>query len=120
MTWVKLDDGFFDHPKAIAAGPLARELNFAAWCWSASNLTDGRIPRHVLPLIAAKAGVKPALANMLVDVGLWKQNGDGWIVNDFLVYNKSRNEVEDERERWRLSKRMSRRDSPKDSNGEST
>lgn len=111
MVWVKLDDGFFDHPKAIAAGPLARELNFAAWCWSAANLTDGHIPSHVLPLIAAKAGVKPGVSGRLIEVGLWRTNGDGWEINDFLVYNKSRRAVEEEREKWRESKRRSKGDS---------
>lgn len=120
MVWVKLDDGFFDHPKAIAAGPLARELNFAAWCWTAANLTDGHIPSHVLPLIAAKAGVKPTLSKRLVEVGLWHTNGDGWNINDFLAYNRSRSKVEEDREKWRRAKAGNKPDSAPESTGDST
>lgn len=97
MPWVKLEDSFFGHPKAIAAGPLARELNFAAWCWSASNLTDGCIPAHVVPYLAAHAGVKQALAGRLVEVGLWDVTEDGFLIHDYLHYQPTRVEVEEDR-----------------------
>ena len=52
MTWVKLDDGFPEHPKLIQAGAAAGWLYVAALCYSARNLTDGHIPAAVLPRLA--------------------------------------------------------------------
>lgn len=103
MPWVKLDDGFFDHPKAIAAGPMARELNFAAWCWCAANMTDGHIPADVIPLLLAKSGNKRVAVTKLLSVGLWIANGDGYIINDYLEYNPSRAETEERRAQKRAA-----------------
>lgn len=88
MAWVKIDDGFVSHPKAQAAGPLGRELFIAGLCWCATHLTDGKIPKTVVPLLAATAGVKSGLARTLVDVGLWHDRGDHYSVHDFLDYNE--------------------------------
>jgi hypothetical protein len=57
MSWVKLDDGFFRHPKVIRAGRDARDLYLAAACWSNRWRTDGLIPREALPILAAEAEV---------------------------------------------------------------
>src|SRR5689334_2388492 len=45
MGWIKLDDGFIDHPKYLQAGPLAGYLCIAGIAWSNRNRTDGLIPR---------------------------------------------------------------------------
>lgn len=72
MAWVKVDDRFFDHPKARAAGKDGRALFLAGLCHSADQLTDGLISTHDLALIAAKAEVRPrATPALLVDIGLW-------------------------------------------------
>lgn len=95
MAWVKLDDGFFRHPKVIRAGRDARDLNMAAWCYSSSTLTDGLIETAVLPQLAADAGVRnpKRLANRLVDVGLWEVAPGGYVIHDYLQYNPSREQV---------------------------
>ncbi len=97
MAWVRLDDGFFRHPKVIAAGPLARELFLASVCWSAANLTDGAIPRVVLPTlllhdddVPVTSGRRRRAVDRLLAVGLWELNGDGWMIHDYLDYNPSR------------------------------
>ena len=102
MTWVRLDDGFFSNPKAVAAGKDGRALFLAACCWSASNLTDGHIPEATIRMLAAQADVRPITTQRLEEVGLWHRNGDGWIINDFLSYNKSKETVEAERAAWRV------------------
>lgn len=99
--WVKLDDGFFRHPKSVAAGPLARELLLASCCWSARYLTDGHVPAEVVPGLASDAGVAPKRGEKLIEVGFWVPNGNGFEIHDYLVYNDSRTEFEDRREAQR-------------------
>lgn len=105
MSWVKLDDGFTRNPKARAAGKDGRALYIAALCWSASHLTDGRVPRAVLKLLYSDAEVTKPQHEKLVELGLWEETEDGWQIHDYLVYNRSRREIEKERARWRDYKR---------------
>jgi hypothetical protein len=99
MAWVRLDDGFYDHPKARAVGKDGRELFTAGLCRVAETLSDGFIPEFELPLIAAKAEVKPKpTAAKLVSVGLWEKVTGGWRVHDYHDYNPS---AEAEREKRR-------------------
>lgn len=107
MAWVKLDDGFFLHPKAIAAGRDARDVYLAALCWSNQQMTDGVIPAHTLPLIAALAGVADydAAASKLVEVQLWHNHVEGWEVHGFL----ERQQAREQREEWLQRDRSARR-----------
>lgn len=107
MTWVKLDDRFAGNPKVIAAGPEPMWLYVAGLCWCAQNLTDGRIPKAVLPILST---VKrpPACAQRLVEVGLWIDDGDGYEVHDYLEFQPSKAKVEAEREAAKERQRKSR------------
>lgn len=98
MSWAKLDDGFFRHPKARAAGKDGRALFVAGLCWAASHLTDGFIAETDLGLIAAEAEVRPApTARRLVEVGLWEPVDGGWAIHDYLDYNPSAEAVREKR-----------------------
>jgi len=80
MTWFKVDDGLWGHPKWLATPASARGLWVTAGSWSACNLTDGVIPRHVLPTL----GGKPKDAATLVEVGLWiERDGGGWLFHEW-------------------------------------
>ena len=114
MSWFKLDDGFFHHPKVVQAGRDARDLWLAAGCYCAKELTDGVIPTSCLPLLAAEAQVSDptALAARLVTLGLLEERDDGFLIHDYLAYNPSRAKVLAARERnarrlaeWRAAKR---------------
>jgi hypothetical protein len=96
VTWVKLDCGFMAHGKAQQAGPLGRELFLAGLLYSARNLTDGRITRTDLKLVAIEAGVDGRKwARRLVEVGLWDVvDDDTWQVHDYSDYQRSRADVE--------------------------
>lgn len=84
MAWVKLDDQFFAHPKILAAGKDGQVLFIAGLCYSAAYLTDGKIDRSVLPVIAATARVRGAKsASRLVEVGLWHETDQGWEIHDY-------------------------------------
>ena len=101
MTWVKLDDGFFSHPKAVAAGKDGRALYLAALCWSKRHLTDGCIPAAALAVLCAEAGVTARTAEVLVSVGLWQLTADdGWYIAGY--HDAHHNDpAEAERERKR-------------------
>lgn len=115
MPWVRLDDGFADHPKVENAGPLAGWLHVAALCYSARHLTDGRIPKSK----ARRLTDIPTPAkhiDALLSAGLWHEDGDDYVIHDYLDYQPSRAEVEKDREaaRERMAKarRNKRRSSP--------
>lgn len=105
MTWVRIDDGFFRHPKNLALTPKAQLLKVACLCYCAANLTDGRIPAPAVPLILAEARCSKAQWRELVTHGTLVENGNEYQIHDFLEYNRSRAEVEKERARWRRNKR---------------
>jgi hypothetical protein len=99
MSWVKLDDQFFRHPKVIEAGRDARELYVASLCYSAAALTNGFIQSAALRKIAMDADIDEwdTAADRLVDAGLWEQVAGGWQVHDYLEYNPSADKVRAER-----------------------
>lgn len=99
MTWVKLDDQFFRHPKSVAVGKDGRALYIAGLCYCASQLTDGWIAQGALPLVAADANVRPSVARALERFGLWEEGIGGFWVHDYLKYNPSAKTVRDQREK---------------------
>lgn len=88
MAWAKLDDSFFRHRKARAAGKDGRALFVASLCWCGAQLSNGHIGTADLQLLAAEAEVRgTATARRLVDAGLWEEVDDGWVVHDYLDWN---------------------------------
>lgn len=96
MSWFKLDDQFPTHPKVMRAGTDAAWLFVAGGCYCAKHLTDGKIPKAaVSTLTTLRGGVK--LAAVLVRENLWHDLGDEYEVHDYLVYNPTREKVENDR-----------------------
>lgn len=94
MTWVRIDDTFPEHPKVVGLSAAAFRLHVTAICYASRNLTDGYVPRGAL---RALGGTKQRVAE-LVKAGLWDGGGaTGWQLHDYLDYNRSRGDVEDER-----------------------
>ena len=91
MAWVRLDDQFTDHPKVVAAGPLAAWLYVCGLTYCARHLTDGLIPVAQVRQMAASGAGK--LAAALVAVGLWEEAPGGYRVHDYLEYNPTRAQV---------------------------
>jgi hypothetical protein len=97
MSWVKLDDQFFSHPKAREAGKDACLLYLAGLTYCARHLTDGKIPKSAVAIIAAEAWAKPTSAAKLIEVGFWHDGGDHYTAHDYLDHNPSREHVQGER-----------------------
>ena len=94
MTWVKIDDGM---PQNTKVGRLS-DAGFRAYvlsiCYCGANTTDGVIERSLLMLIPT-ATLK--IAKELVAKGLWEDRPDGWYVHDYLEWNRSKAQIEADR-----------------------
>ena len=93
MSWVKLDDGFPDHPKALGLSDAAFRAYIEGLCYSARFLTDGLL---LLPIARRFANAKAL--SQLADASLWEAVSTGWQIHDYLAYNPSREKVLAERE----------------------
>ena len=87
MPWFPIDDTFHSHPKRLATSPAALGLWAVAGSWSSAYLTDGRIPRHVLPLLFPDA---EKLAIELVETGLWRRTSGGYRFHDWFDWGGKR------------------------------
>lgn len=104
MTWFKVDDSFYDHPKVFDAPDCALALWVRAGSWSARNLTDGFVPANM----PARLCDDPDTAvKELIDRGLWRRTKRGYQFHDWTVYQPSREEVE--RDRAAAAERQRRR-----------
>ena len=119
MTWLRLDDGFCDHPKVDPLTDGAFRLHVAAMGYCARHLTDGVVAVSILPKLYPRNVSK--LAAELVAAGLWEHRDGVYLVHDFTQYNPTRAKVEAERaaaaerqqrarEKAAASRRESRRD----------
>jgi hypothetical protein len=95
MSWVRVDDSFFSHPKVVQAGAEASGLYVWALAYSSHHLTDGHVPAAWVSQVMGKRAARTA--EQLVSAGLWEVNGTGWVIHDFLIYNPTRAQVEEKR-----------------------
>jgi hypothetical protein len=94
VTWTKLDDGVFDHPKMVRAGEDAANLYVRGLVYCNRYLTDGRLDPEVLSVLTRKRDALK-LADALVRVGAWEpREGGGWLVHNFHEHNPTAEEVE--------------------------
>lgn len=124
MPWVRIDENFPHHPKVMAAGPLGLAMQVAALCYCNRYLTDGFIPKAVVPTLLNFDGLavrvrhgelvgdgKDATWELVVEdllrAGLWEEVEGGYRIHDYLDYQPSRTEVLAEREA--AKERMARR-----------
>lgn len=90
MTWFKVDDSFYDHPKVFDAPDCAVALWTRAGTWSARNLTNGFVPAGM----PARLCDDPDTAvKELVRRGLWSRVSGGYQFHDWKVYQPSSEEV---------------------------
>lgn len=88
--WARLDDGFPDHPKILGLSDRAFRTHVEGICYAARMLTDGLVPRSA---VRKRAG-----AVELVERGVWLAATDGYLIHDFLEYQRSREQVMAERQ----------------------
>ena len=96
MTWFRIDDSFYDHPKVFDAPDCAVSLWTRAGTWSARNLTDGFVPTG---LPARLCGDPETAVKELVRRGLWSRATGGFQFRDWMDYQPSAAEVKALREK---------------------
>jgi len=94
VAWARIDDGFDDHPKVLALldmedGAAAIGLWTLCLTWAHRNTrrkgkVPGLIPSTLPRRFVGAEGRR--LADLLVNVGLWEQVDDGWLIHDFAEY----------------------------------
>lgn len=100
MPWANFDDKFPRHPKVRPLSDGAFRLHTSAICHSSEWLLNGIIPADDVPDLMPK--YRPAYLAALIARGLWRDLGDGtYEIHDYLDWNRSREQVESERERKR-------------------
>ena len=107
MSWLKLDDQFFDHPKVVQAGRDAAWLHIAGMLYCARYLTDGFIPQGMVRRLT-DVDRPEECAHTLVAVRLWEEAQGGYLVHDYLHYNPSRAKSEKDAEAARDRMRRNR------------
>lgn len=105
MGWARIDDDFPNHPKVWRVGAEGVALFLEGLCHASKFLTDGVLAR---PEVERMRLVKRPLtvAQKLVEVGLWEQDGENFRIHDYHDYNPPSNAVRERRaaNRERVSK----------------
>lgn len=115
ITWFKVDDDFWSHPKVVALPPAAGWLWTRAGSYCGRHLTDGFVSHAAMGMLAGKDQDSSAL----VDAGLWFEVDGGHQFHDWHTYQPTRESVMAERaaaaERQRKSRTTSQQKSRRDS-----
>ena len=104
MTWFKVDDGFYDHPKTDGMELEAIGLWLVCGTYCARHLTDGVVTVSRI----RRFGGSDDMVATLVDSGLWTAHGDDYRFNDWCDYQPTRETVLADRERERQRKQKQR------------
>jgi hypothetical protein len=92
MTWVKIDVDTLEQPKIMAIPRYARLVHLEAILWSSRQLSDGRIPRHMLDRLTDEPNAVEAAAE-LVAGRLWRATKTGWQIIGFKDDYMSKDEI---------------------------
>ena len=82
MSWVRLDDGVWAHPKLLAVPRATRWAWVAGLAYSSAYHREGRLAHSELRPIGASARD----AGALVLAGLWVPEDGGWRIHDYGDY----------------------------------
>ncbi|MBK9497076.1 MAG: hypothetical protein IPO08_21695 [Xanthomonadales bacterium] len=116
MPYAQIDVDALDHWKVGGLSAEAFRTWVAGLCYCQKHLTDGLLVHRAVKMLRAKT-TAPVIAELL-DAGLWHEGPAGYVVHDFTTWNRTRAEVESQREKWRKKKAGVSRGSKGDSPGE--
>lgn len=97
MTWMKIEDSLPEDPQSIEIGEDACWLFVCAIAYCSRNLTDGKLPKNVVPRLTSKRNVA-ALTKKLLAIGWLREEGGEYVVVNYLKYQRSKAEVVQDRE----------------------
>jgi len=95
VAWIRLEEGFNEHPKILQAGPLAVHLWLSSIAYSNRNLTDGHFPAQLARSGAwALDPIQPErLIQALLKTGLWEEAEGGYVIHNYHKYQPSKEQV---------------------------
>lgn len=97
--WFKVDDGFATSEPVMRVKRRYRASVIGLWTlsgtWCAKELTDGRVPFHMID----ELGCTTAQAQQLVECGLWSDAPGGYVFIGWDKYQPTRAKVEAERKK---------------------
>lgn len=101
MSWAKIDDRANEHRKQLDAGAEA------CWLWACGLMyanrqpaRDGFIPERMIGMLYPFP--RPAeLARKLVKAGLWRKASGGYLIHEFTIWNRSKEEIEELKQKGR-------------------
>lgn len=96
MVMANLDEERHRNQKILNLSLAAIGLDSLALTWCAAHLTDGFIPNEVAIELSRKA---QRVIVELVNGGRWETHEGGYLIHDYLRYNKSREDVFAQRQR---------------------
>lgn len=117
-----LHKGFVRHRKFTVLSDRAFRVWMAGWSFCNEELTDGLIYKTDLAVLGVR--VTPKVVRELTQITppflspLWEDRGDFYLMHDFLHWNNSKVEVQQDRERLRLRVRMARAKRQGEGNGQ--
>lgn len=106
MSWLKIDDGFAEHPKLSDLSDRSFRLHVAALCYCARNLTDGVLSPKALKVLAAVINAGRLARNLseLTQAKVWISHPDGsYSIYGYLEHNPSAEEVKAKRDERRAA-----------------
>lgn len=91
--FVRLDHGMPENPKIVGLTDAAFRLYVEAICWCSRQETDGKIPAAMMRRLG-----KPKQIVELTSGGLLDRDGEDYAVHDYLLFQRSRQEIAEFRE----------------------
>lgn len=92
--YVQLVNGFYDNDKVRDLVRRGRADSVGVYCMALSlcgdRLTDGFVPRRAM---LSNIGATPEQVWALVDEGMLEEVDEGWIIHDYAVHNRTREQV---------------------------
>ena len=88
MTWFKLDDDFFAHPKVLEAGNAAIGLFARLGSWCSKHNHQGHVPT----IVATSSGTRREI-DALIRAGMLEPTDGGYLIHDFNDYNPTAEQV---------------------------
>ena len=106
MAWLKVDDGFHDHPKVDELSLEAVGLWLLCATWCSRHLTDGEVPAGRV----RRLGGTDELCSELVRANMWRTSDDvrdGCSPNSYFFinwsdWNPTKKRVDEDREKARI------------------
>ena len=103
--WIKLQRNLPRHPRAAVAGSEGMWLFVCGLCYCDEYGTDGLIPINAVGSLTNTISKPERAAKALLKSGLWEEDGEYYVVRNYLRINRSAKEIAEQKQRRSASGR---------------